>query len=349
MKYFLIILLFLLGCSAKSELEQISPNEKDLIKKSDGKYDSFYPTEETSPYLEEIINSIKMINSIAFYDVYYFRKEDRILKNNLEQELSKNNYIENSNFTHTASGTATIIFLENNKIGLITCAHIVDMHDTIITYFREDDGTGTNFVESYFIKKSQSNYVVEFPGSGNIEVILSDKNKDVAYLGMEFSNEKLLSFAPLDYSIGDARELNWGTFTYVIGYPLNFRMVSRAIVSSPTKDNNGSFLLDAVFNRGMSGGAILALRDGVPNFEFIGIIQSVPGDRELLLAPSKKNSILGYNSSVPYKGDAFVEEFRILKYGITKVVTINTIISFFNENETILKNKGFFPTTFLKK
>ena len=343
-----LIAVSLIGCSPNN-IETSSNQNSFVLENSDGKYDSFYPKEETSEHLEKIINSVKMINSIAFYEVYYLNKEENIQKAQLNNAVANKKYSSKSDFTNTASGTATIIFTGMNRVGLITCAHIVDMPDTLITYYREKDGSSTDFVESFGVKKSQSNYVVEFPGSGNIEVVVSDRLKDIAYLVKEFEDMKTTSFSKFNYSIGDATELNWGTFTYVIGYPLNFRMVSRAIVSSPTKDYPGAFLLDAVFNRGMSGGIILAMRDGVPNFEFVGMVQSVPGDREFFLVPPKKNSKLGYSNTVPYEGDVYVEEFKNLKYGITKVVTINSIISFIEENESILKDKGFFPTDLIKK
>ncbi|MCK7529466.1 MAG: hypothetical protein MZV64_73895 [Ignavibacteriales bacterium] len=53
-------------------------------------------------------------------------------------------------------------------------------------------------------------------------------------------------------------------------------MVTKAIVSNPSRDESGSFLVDAVVNNGMSGGLVLAIKDGVPNFEMVGMIQWVP-------------------------------------------------------------------------
>lgn len=349
MKYFLLILTFLFGCTSTSDLQSDFNLLNNIPNKDDGKYDSFYPQQESSEYLDEIIGSVKLVNSISFYEVYLFDKEKRILKDRINEAVYQRYYSTKSDFTNTASGTATIIFLQSNKVGLITCAHIVDMPDTLITYHREKDGTGTDYIESYSIKKSQSNYVVEFPGSGNIDLIASDRAKDIAYMGKEFENEKILPLNEFSYPLGDAEELGWGTFTYVFGYPLNFRMISRAIVSSPLKDDNSSFLLDAVFNRGMSGGIILALRDGIPNFELIGMVQSVPGDREFILKPSVKNSKTGYNPNIPYNGEIFVDEFKNIKYGITKVVSVNSIKNFFNEQSSLLREKGFYPDSLLSR
>ena len=348
MKISFIILLLFIGCSHKTGVDQSSFTNNSELQKIDGKYDSFYPTEEVSSYLEEMVLSVKIINSIAFYEVYLFDYEKRIFRDRIDEAVNQKYYYKKTDFTNTASGSATIIFQENKKIGLVTCAHIVDMQDTIFTYFREKDGTSTNYVESFSVKKSQSNYVVEFSGSGSVDLIASDKEKDIAYLGKEYSDAAILPFKTFNFKTGNAKELNWGTFTYVIGYPLNFRMVSRAIVSSPNRSSDGSFLLDAVFNRGMSGGIIVALRDGVPNFEMVGMVHSVPGDKEFILVPPKNKNAIEYNNIVPYKGELFVEEFRNLKYGITRVVSINSIKEFFIENKEYLFSKGFYPATFLE-
>ena len=50
------------------------------------------------------------------------------------------------------------------------------------------------------------------------------------------------------------------------------------------------FLVDAVFNRGYSGGIVLAIRDGVPNFELVGLVKSVPAEYEYVMKPIMTNN-----------------------------------------------------------
>ncbi len=118
-------------------------------------------------------------------------------------------------------------------------------------------------------------------------------------------------------------------------------MITKAIVSSPNKDESGSFLVDAVINPGFSGGLVLAIRDGVPNFELIGIVQWVPEEDENMLYPENLKSNLSYNPVVPYKGNVYVRKHRSIRYGIAKVIPVETISDFLLINKSLLAEKDF--------
>ena len=90
-------------------------------------------------------------------------------------------------------------------------------------------------------------------------------------------------------------------------------MITKAIVSSPRRDEAGSFLVDAVINPGFSGGFVLAIRDGVPNFELIGMVQWVPEEDESLLYPENLKTKTSYNPVVPYKGNLYVRKHSLHK------------------------------------
>ena len=70
---------------------------------------------------------------------------------------------------------------------------------------------------------------------------------------------------------------------------MGHKMITRGIVSNTRDDKSDSFLIDALFNRGFSGGIILAIRDGVPNFELVGMAKSVSAKNEYLLTPYPLN------------------------------------------------------------
>jgi hypothetical protein len=124
-------------------------------------------------------------------------------------------------------------------------------------------------------------------------------------------------------------------------------MVTKAIVSNPNRDDFGSFLVDAVINNGMSGGMVLAIRDGVPNFEMVGIIQWVPEEEENILVPKKLNNNESYNPIVPYEGDRYVKRFSSIRYGITRVISVETVKKFFNENKDVLYEKKYYFENFM--
>jgi hypothetical protein len=126
-------------------------------------------------------------------------------------------------------------------------------------------------------------------------------------------------------------------------------MITKALVSSPNSDRNGSFLLDAVVNQGYSGGIVFAIKDGVPNFELVGIVQWVPEEKENIIAPSERKNNEPYNSLVPYKGDLFVKRYSSIKYGITNIISTESILEFLESNKSIMYEEGYDLENYLNK
>lgn len=126
-----------------------------------------------------------------------------------------------------------------------------------------------------------------------------------------------------------------------MGYPMGHKMITKGIVSSPNRDKKGTFLTDAPFNRGFSGGAVLAIRDGVPNFELVGLAKSVSATSNFVLTPSKDFDQSLYDPGNPYDGEIFVDMKTDIRYGITTVISTEMIKEFFEKNDAIFRNKGY--------
>lgn len=314
----------------------------------DGEYDSEFPYKSSSNQLEEISRSVKLLNTLAFYkshifDTVTYLKAADLTKDIIDYKASKITF-----FNNTASGTATIIYARNREIALLTCAHIIDYPDTLISYFKSKNGANTEYVQSFSVKERQSIYVSDLPEFGEVEVLLLDKLLDIAILGKKLSRSYAAMVPEFKYPVGRAKDLEWGSFVYIFGYPMNYKMVTKGIVSSPNKDGKGSFLIDAVFNRGFSGGIVLAIRDGVPNFELVGLIRSVPAEYEYLLKPVPTDEKIDYNPLLPYTGDIYVDQKLSMKYGITRVIGIEEIVQYIKKNENHLINQGYLLDKFFE-
>jgi hypothetical protein len=140
-------------------------------------------------------------------------------------------------------------------------------------------------------------------------------------------------FRTFDFPLGKANELRWGTFVYVFGFPANYKMISKGIVSNPNYDKKSSFIIDAVANQGLSGGIVLAIRDGVPNFELVGMVLTAPAEYEYVLRPKKDDVVL---LGSEYIGPVITGARKNIKYGITKVLAIESIMKFIENNSKIL-------------
>jgi hypothetical protein len=329
-----IIISFLLN-SCTTTLETVYPTLND------GKYDSEFPYKSSSEELERISESVQRINCTAFYKIYRFGENNDVTYRMLNEDYLKNKAVSEEYGNNSLAGTAFTVSSENGAIALITCAHIVSFPDTIVSYRTDSNGRLTPFIETISIKDKEHIYVAGFPEGSEVELLAKDDQADIAILGKKYSPQTGFRIPVFPYPVGYSRELEWGTFVYLFGYPINYQMITKAIVSSPNRDSQGSFLVDAVVNPGFSGGLVLAIRDGVPHFEMVGMVQWVPEDEETFLAPKKLNSGRTYNTLIPYTGEIFPVKHKSIKYGITKVIPVEAIKSFLNKHRVRLKSEGY--------
>lgn len=178
-----------------------------------------------------------------------------------------------------------MISCKNRRIALLSCAHIFASPDTLATYYT--DGSSGDYVQSIAIKNDQKITVPGFPSGNPWQLLLQDRERDIAILGREFPFLPKISVAVFDYPFGRGKELGWGTLIYLLGYPRRVKTITSGIVSQPDRDGEGSFTTDALFSSGSSGGIVLAVRDGSPHFERVGMAVSVSGFSERVLAPAE--------------------------------------------------------------
>ncbi|NQU28358.1 MAG: hypothetical protein HQ528_08735, partial [Candidatus Marinimicrobia bacterium] len=182
----------------------------------DGKYDSEFPYRSSSKQLEEISSTVNMLNVIVFYRNYIFAESNEFslaeIKNGDAEKLAD----ELINYNTTASGTATTIYYQDQRLGLLTCAHIVDFQDTVYTFYDK----AKTIVRSMAIKDRQINYVSNLPEGDNMDIVLLDSDLDIALMGKRLQTEPVFPISVFKYPFGKARELEWGSFVYLMGYPI---------------------------------------------------------------------------------------------------------------------------------
>jgi hypothetical protein len=312
----------------------------------DGKYDTEFPYKGCAQQLEEIGETVQMLNCVAYYKSYVFAESSKVRSADLSDAVIAQHAASMVYYRNTGSGTATVVHYQDKRVALLTCAHILDFPDTTVSLHPGPDGTPGTYVQSFAIKERQANYVAVFPEGGELDILVMDRTLDVALVGRKFNLEPERRIPVFSYPLGKARELEWGSFVYLFGYPMGLKMVTKGTVSSPNKDKQGAFLTDAVFNKGFSGGLVLGIRDGVPNFELVGIVRLVPGTSEYLLVPTREGEDLEYDSRVPYTGDIYVDRRLTIRYGITQSVGIEAIVKFVRDNSAMLARQGYAITMF---
>jgi len=331
---FIVLLVVASGCSRK--IYQVA-----YPTLNDGKYDSEFPYKNASTELNNISQTVRKLSAIAYYKSYVFSEESRLRKSDLKRKNPRDQAVKEVYFNNSVIGSATVVSYVGRRIAFITCAHIVDFEDTLYTYFTTESGMQTPFLQSVAIKQKQNNFVADLPERGELEILAIDTELDIALLGRMFTGDTQFPIPVFNYPFGKAAQLEWGSFVYLMGYPKGYLMVTRGIVSQPDRDRQGSFLVDALFNRGFSGGIVLAIKDGVPNFELVGLASSVSADFEYRVIPPNDIGRSGFDPRIPYEGDVFVELNRHINYGITFIVSTEIILNFIKENLDRLKMQGY--------
>ncbi len=307
----------------------------------DGLYDSEFPSRRCSKQLEQISESVKMLTAIAYYRTFSFRSEERILRSSLTPDFLEAREKESVLINKSLSGTATIIWAEERRVALLTCAHIVAFPDTELAYHLGPDRHPTPYLKTYSVKERQLNFVGILPEGGALEILAMDKGADVAILGKQFDQAPSVPLSVFPYPAGRASELEWGAFLYLFGYPSGYRMVTKGIVSSPNRDRRGAFLTDAVIGGGFSGGIAVAIRDGVPNFELVGMVKMVSARTAYVLRPPHEDGQVEYDPTVPYTGEVFVERDTDIEYGVAQAVPIEAILEVLGANRSALEARGY--------
>ncbi len=329
-----VVLFVQFGCSSISE-------QKMNIINFTGRYDTGFPFTDASEQLDDIGHSIQRVSSLTFYNSYIFADTSRIKYTGITEEIIKKKSIQKGYFDKSITGTGIMIYSVGNRIGLLTCSHVVDLPDTVISFFRNKDGSPSEYLESISIKSDQTIYGAGFPGGGVLNLILNDKRTDIAFIGRNYSEPHPQLFQVFNYPLGDIKLLDWGSFVYVIGYPLNYKMITSGLVSLNSGDQYSSFLINSVINKGFSGGAVLAIKGGVPHFELVGILKSVPEEIENFIQPEDLKNNATYDPQIPYKGNLYVRQTGKMDYGIAKVIPINLIQKFLEQNQMVLRDNGY--------
>jgi S1-C subfamily serine protease len=296
-------------------------------------YQTGWPQHDTSQQLERILATMKRVQITGYYETFRFAAEDQITERDIRVRTTYRRALERFTFDHSKAGTATVIGRAGNSVRLITNEHVTRLPDTLIVYFGEERDAppgrqAQRYVESVSIRTNQTNVVLGLPDAGPFRVLAADSIADIALLVVELGPRAIPEAVQvLRVPIGDPSRLVWGSFVYVLGFPRGHRMVTRGIVSDPGRRPDDAFLLDGMFNRGISGGLILAVRGDTGALEWVGMATSASGQAEFLLMPDRRQ-VEEDGMLLPYEGRLYMERATRIDYGITFSVPMGAIQRF---------------------
>jgi len=326
-------------------------------------YQTAWPAYDTSDLLANTFRSVRRIQISTAYRTFTFAPESAPTEAEVGIPEVFASAVDTSTFLRERAATAVMLSRSPEyRVALLTVNHALEFPDTIVLLLEEDEEAGSALpvgsrrVESISIKIRQSNVVVGSTTLDPFEILARDPVRDLALVGVLEPPDPppiapgpgVLSLPPprtpvLSLRAGDAGRLSWGSFVYVMGYPRGYPMVTRGIVSSPNDRTFGSFLVDGLWNRGMSGGLILAVRGDGEGLEWVGIARSAAATAELRLVPEERDEADRRAAvRLPYRGEVYVEEVQGIDYGITLSVPMSEIRSFLEAQRIPLLQAGYF-------
>ncbi len=292
---------------------------------ADGLYDSEASLQPVSPVLRQAMAAMRKVTATAYYKTYYFRRETALtlLKFRMYQYPRLAERVVSSN--RSKAGTAVILGSENSIVYMLTALHVVFFPDTQFTYYPDARGRPGPYLQSVSIKDYQRNVLTGLSGAGAFDIRNTDPKHDLALLAAPVETTKPPQAFP--FPLGRAAELDWGVRVWVLGFPRGVAMATPAVVSSPNRDADHGFLVDALFNRGSSGSVVLAFRDGVEHTEWVGVITSVPARRLPVLVPDGMEASEGVEG-LPYQGEVTISNLAFIDYGIAFGVPAEVVEKF---------------------
>jgi hypothetical protein len=321
------------GCSVRNG-QQVKPGS------TEARYLNEFGTPDAVAAIGDITRSVRKVVCVGFYTTYQFTPAAYVTPEDIATGTYRKKALGTISTHETTSGTGTIIFREGNRIALLTCAHILDSPDTLISWFAPSVEDPVATIKSFSIREKRQIYVRDLPTCGPFAVLASDPANDIALLGRTCDGG-IDSVGALNYPPGRPVDLEWGSQVYILGYPHGSLTVARGIVSNPRSNNNGVFTVDAVLNKGCSGGIILAKRAGSLDFELVGMVQALSTSQHYYLKPEKDIPEFHYSSFIPYPGNVYVGTEETINYGINYIVPISTITEFYKDRRAELRSAGY--------
>ncbi len=338
-----LLSVLLVGLAAAGCTRQIVPDRGPTAY-----YQTAYPAHDTSQDLERVLEAVRRIEVTSVYETYRFSEDDAPTAGETLDENVLSRAVESASRVQTRSATAVVVSRSGREILMLTASHAVHFPDTVVQYFdrgRPDDRVEAPLrrIRSVSILRRRSNWVMGLPPMDPFEVLAEDRPRDLAFLGTRYPEDADPREVPtFPLPTGSSDRLSWGSFVYAVGYPSGYPMVTRGVVSSPGGELPGGFVIDGLWNEGMSGGPVLAVRGETDGLEWVGMARSSAAATEHRLGPAE-GVVEDHDPWRPYEGPLFIEEIRRIQYGIMLAVPINAVRDFMEEHRRELQRLGYDP------
>jgi hypothetical protein len=302
-------------------------------------YQTAFPQHDTSGDLERAFASIRRVLAEVTYETYLFPPETAPTRAEVEAPGFRIEAPDTVRSQQDRASTAVVVGRRGRRYTLLTVNHGVDL--------ARPPGTPPGQVEPerrvdrISVKTLEVFRIFGLPDLRTFQVLARAPLDDLALLGVELPPGVEVDESPvLPFPAGQPDRLSWGSFVYVLGYPQGYPMATRGIVSAPGQPIRGNFLVDGLWNRGMSGGAIFALRGDGRGMEWVGVARAAAAGTEVRVRPPQE-TLDREEVGRLYTGPLFLDQVSRIQYGITLSIPMTTIRSFLDRERAGLEGQGW--------
>jgi hypothetical protein len=313
-------------------------------------YQTAFPIHDTSRDLTRVLEAVKRINVTAVYQTYFFPEEDAPSEAEALTPAVLAQALDTITSQTTRAATAVRLSMRGRNGLLLTAQHAIHLPDTLVQYFdrggaadgaRRAPGARARRIRTVSILVHRANWLLDAPSLVPFRVLVEDPSSDLAFIGYSYPRDRDPEEAPmLPVRAGRSERLSWGSFVYAIGYPSGYPMVTRGIVSASEDYPSDAFVIDGLWNEGMSGGLVLGVRGDTGALEWVGMARASAATTEYRLA-APEGVEETHEPWRPYDGPIFIEEIRRIQYGITLAVPMSRIRTFLREHQETLRAQGY--------
>ena len=310
-------------------------------------YQTAFPGQDISGQIQEAFRAVKRIQVTGVYEHYRFSPGDAPREgDHLGAEVLAR-AVDTFTSSNTRQASAVQIARAGRRVTLLSNQHAIHFPDTRVEYFqmagqRPPGVREPRVIEQVSVRRRQDNTLVDLGSIQPFEVLARNVPADLALIGASYpAGTEGPALALLEVPVGNADRLSWGSFVYVLGHPGGYPVVTRGIVSEPMGPATTSFLIDGLWNEGISGGPILAVRGETGSLEWVGIARAAAGRTEYRLMPETEAMADRPEERMLYEGRVYLERVQRILYGISLSVSMNTIREFLNRNREDLGILGW--------
>jgi hypothetical protein len=194
-------------------------------------------TAEVRARVQEVVPSVLGVTAVHDYRLETFHHDltgGKVMKDPLSATgyklIEGDSAITVAQKIRESYGGGLMLYRDERQSLILTCEHILTTPDTMLEYYRDNEGNPTDVLFSRAVRLRSTFHVIDHAYQIRAaEVLEMDARYD---LGLVLAGRSLTVGLPFPFAIGYRTELQWGDVVLAFGYPRKMKQITLGVVSS---------------------------------------------------------------------------------------------------------------------